>query len=101
MYELFSDDQACRPWVCQIFADQLTLFQPGGTDYAHLITTALPPPDFPTLRRPWVARYSLDNIQDLIPIWLGIETKVQIWLLIKNGAKVYSYFFNQNYAGSQ
>ena len=35
----------CRPWVCrvcQILADQLTLFQPGGTDYAHLITTGTP-----------------------------------------------------------
>jgi hypothetical protein len=27
------------PWHTQILADQLTLFQPGGTDYAHLITT--------------------------------------------------------------
>ena len=27
------------PWHNQILADQLTLFQPGGTDYAHLITT--------------------------------------------------------------
>ena len=26
------------PWHTQILADQLTLFQPGGTDYAHLIT---------------------------------------------------------------
>ena len=41
--------QACRPWVCrgvpwhtQILADQLTLFQPGETDYAHLITTGTP-----------------------------------------------------------
>ena len=36
--------QACRPWVChtQILADQLTLFQQGGTDYAHLITTGTP-----------------------------------------------------------
>ena len=24
------------------FADQLTLFQPGGTDYAHLIITGIP-----------------------------------------------------------
>ena len=24
------------PWHTQILADQLTLFQPGGTDYAHL-----------------------------------------------------------------
>ena len=30
------------PWHTQYFADQLTLFQPGGTDYAHLITTDTP-----------------------------------------------------------
>ena len=29
--------QACHP-----LADQLTLFQPGGTDHAHLITTGTP-----------------------------------------------------------
>ena len=27
------------PWHPQILADQLTLSQPRGTDYAHLITT--------------------------------------------------------------
>ena len=27
------------PWHTQFLADQLTLFQPGGTNYAHLITT--------------------------------------------------------------
>ena len=26
------------PWHLQIFPDQLTLSQPGGTDYAHLVT---------------------------------------------------------------
>ena len=38
------------PWHTQILSDQLTLFQPGGTDYAHLITTGT---DLPTalLRR--------------------------------------------------
>ena len=30
------------PWHTQILANQLTLFQPGGTDYAHLITTGTP-----------------------------------------------------------
>ena len=30
------------PWHTQILADQLTLFQPGGQDYAHLITTGTP-----------------------------------------------------------
>ena len=27
------------PWHTQILVDQLTLFQPVGTDYAHLIAT--------------------------------------------------------------
>ena len=30
------------PWHTQILPDQLTLFQPGGTDYAHLITNGTP-----------------------------------------------------------
>ena len=30
------------PWHTQILSDQLTLFQPGETDYAHLITTGTP-----------------------------------------------------------
>ena len=30
------------PWHTQILVDQLTLFQPGGTDYVHLITTGTP-----------------------------------------------------------
>ena len=30
------------PWHTQILADQLTLFQPGGTAYAHLIKTDTP-----------------------------------------------------------
>ena len=30
------------PWHTQILSDQLTLFQPEGTDYAHLITTGTP-----------------------------------------------------------
>ena len=30
------------PWHPQILADQLTLSQPGGTDYAHLTTTGTP-----------------------------------------------------------
>ena len=30
------------PWHTQILADQLTLFQPGETNYAHLITTGTP-----------------------------------------------------------
>ena len=30
------------PWHTQILADQLILFQPGGTDYAHLITAGTP-----------------------------------------------------------
>ena len=37
------------PGVPQILADQLTLFQPRGADYAHQIVLA--PPDFQTFRR--------------------------------------------------
>ena len=44
------------PWHTQYLADQLTLFQPGGTDYAHLITTGTPHPDFQTFRRPWYGK---------------------------------------------
>ena len=37
---LGSDDLHPRvPWHPQILADQLTLSQQGGVDYAHLITT--------------------------------------------------------------
>ena len=31
-----------RSQYTQILADQLTLFQPGGTDFAHLITSGTP-----------------------------------------------------------
>ena len=30
------------PWHTQYLADQLTLYQPVGTDYAHLITNGAP-----------------------------------------------------------
>ena len=30
------------PWHPRILADQLTLSKPGGTDYAHHITTGTP-----------------------------------------------------------
>ena len=40
------------PWHTQILADQLTLFHPGGTDFAHLITTGTPRfSDLPTALR--------------------------------------------------
>ena len=40
------------PWHTHILADQLTLFQPGGTDYAHLFTTGTPGfSDLPTALR--------------------------------------------------
>ena len=40
------------PWQTQILADQLTLFQPVGTDYAHLISTGTPGfSDLPTALR--------------------------------------------------
>ena len=39
------------PWHPQILADQLTLSQSDGADYAHQIILATP--DFQTLLRPW------------------------------------------------
>ena len=57
------------PWHTQILADQLTLFQPGGTDYAHLITTGTPGfSDLPTalhrfLKFPaWLAQIDIFHI---------------------------------------
>ena len=47
------------PCHTQIFADQLTLFHPGGTDYAHLISTGTPGfSDLPTALN--VAAYTLN-----------------------------------------
>ena len=43
-------------WHTQILVDQLTLFQPGGTDYAHLITTGTP--GFSDLPMALKSRYS-------------------------------------------
>ena len=42
------------PWHPQILADQFTLYQPRGADYAHQIILA--PPDFQTFRRPCLCR---------------------------------------------
>ena len=40
-------------WHTHILTDQLTLFQPGGTDYANLITTGTPGfSDLPTALHP-------------------------------------------------
>ena len=52
------------PWHPQILADQLTLSQPRGADYAHQIILA--PPDFQTFQRPctplvpWEERFCTD-----------------------------------------
>ena len=49
------------PWHTQILADQLTLFQPGGTYYAHLITTGTPGfSDLPTALIP-VVKMKIQN----------------------------------------
>ena len=42
---------AGMPWHSQILADQLTLSQPRGADYAHQMI--LVPPDFQTFLQPW------------------------------------------------
>ena len=48
-----------------ILANQLTLSQGGGAHYAHQIILA--PPDFQTLRRPWVV---LTYVSIVYPGWL-------------------------------
>ena len=48
------------PWHTQILADQLTLFQPGGTDYAHLITTGTP--GFSDLPTALICMYFKENL---------------------------------------
>ena len=60
--------QACRPCL----ADQLTLFQPGGTDYAHLITTGTPRfLDLPTaLVRSYAKAYDKISTNDNIALKL-------------------------------
>ena len=61
------------PWYIQILADQLTLFQPGGTDFANLITTGTPGfSDLPT------ALILLDRIGQRINKYLVI---CKWWLL--------------------
>ena len=40
------------PWHPHFVADQLTLSQPRGADYAHQLMLA--PPAFQTFLRPWV-----------------------------------------------
>ena len=50
------------PWHTQILADQLTLFQPGRTDYAHLITTGTPGfSDLPTALVVCTMRYNFSS----------------------------------------
>ena len=47
------------PWYPQILAEQLSLYQPGGADYGHQITTGTPGfSDLPT------ALLSEDNFVD-------------------------------------
>ena len=67
---MFNQDQLfyyreCRPWGHpQILADQLTLSQPGGTDYAHLITTGTPRfSDLPTALHPTQKFTSMNLLQ--------------------------------------
>ena len=65
------------PWHPQILADQLTLSQPGGTDYAQLITTGTPGfSDLPTA---------------LMCSYLGFENKVLIGFFLL-AAMVYCCF---------
>ena len=58
------------PWHTQILADLLTLFQPGGTDYAHLITTGTPRfSDLPTA----LLAYYFDFLLSPFPASLSLK----------------------------
>ena len=59
------------PWHAQILTDQLTLFQPGGTDYARLITTGTPGfSDLPTaLKYLKSAAYNQEQFQIKSGLW--------------------------------
>ena len=60
-----------------ILADQLTLFQPRGTDYAHLITTGTP--RFSDLPTALLCMYSLgpQELRSKIRVW---KTKTKTYL---------------------
>ena len=64
-------------WVPQILADQLTLSQPRGADYAHQIIPA--PSDFQTFQRPYKAtknQYIFSNISSVV--------EFQRWWVLKS-----------------
>ena len=91
------------PWHTQILADQLTLFQPGGTDYAHLITTGTPGfSDLPTalsyliegahwfFLEIFVRKFKRGNQRVLVQNWVknvGIN-KCSLSKNLKNGPKL-------------
>ena len=60
--------------VPQILADQLTLSQPRGIDYAHQIILA--PQNFQTFRRPWYVLISVHDFQDCF------RFRFRFWLFI-------------------
>ena len=66
----------------QIFADQLTLSQPRGADYAHQIILA--PPDFKTFRRPCNVWYQILVIIDnsLLDIKMGLYIVQVVFILL-------------------
>ena len=77
------------PWHTQILADQLTLFQPGGAHY--------PPPDFQTLRRPWImVHYSIFNVTRFVFNFLLLGLFLARYGLILKILNKYS-FINWNY----
>ena len=58
------------PWHSQILANQLTPFQPGGTDYAHLITTGTPGfSDLPTALSVYGQIGNIENLCEFSTVW--------------------------------
>ena len=73
------------PWHPQILAEQLTLSQPRGADYAHQIILA--PPDFQTFRRPcYDILRTLQYILSSKCISPASQIELPIYLVLTNGS---------------
>ena len=80
------------PWHTQILADQLTLFQPWGTDYDHLITNSTPRcSELPTAllyTMNWLCKYLLIFVFLLLNIKQCRLEIIRIWQLLKTSTFV-------------
>ena len=95
------------PWQPHILADQLTLYQPEGTDYAHLFTTGTPGfSDLPTALYRFIFSKVSDSLSSLkadywwmvlSPSYSRVQCRRKIYLKStehqKNTRLFFLYFF--------